>query len=276
MFDSLYNYLKKPPIYTKSSTKFWDDEYISSQMLSAHLDPEFDGASRKPDFIDKSVEWICNVAPPDKYKKLLDLGCGPGLYTQRLAQKDYMVTGIDFSQRSINYAVDTANKLNLQIDYIYKNYLTIDYKDEFDVIIMIYCDYGALSDEDRFVLLQKVYKALKPGGKFIFDVFTPNKYKNHSDGTSWQLYEKGGFWSNESHICLNGSFKYENDTVLDQTVVIKKDNIFSYYIWDHYFTEKSIINETFKFGFKDYQIFNDVSGKIYFEDNETLCLVLEK
>ena len=38
--------------------EFWNDEYISEQMLKAHLDPEFDGASRKLDFIEKSVAWI--------------------------------------------------------------------------------------------------------------------------------------------------------------------------------------------------------------------------
>lgn len=44
--------LDRPPIYTKTSVKFWDDEYISQQMLEAHLNPDFEGASRKLDFIE--------------------------------------------------------------------------------------------------------------------------------------------------------------------------------------------------------------------------------
>ena len=55
MNSSFITSLRKPPIYTKSMVEFWNDEYISEQMLKAHLDPEFDGASRKSDFIEKSV-----------------------------------------------------------------------------------------------------------------------------------------------------------------------------------------------------------------------------
>ncbi len=55
--------LRKPPIYPKSKVEFWNDEYISEQMLKAHLDPEFDGASRKFYFIEKSVEWITEQIP---------------------------------------------------------------------------------------------------------------------------------------------------------------------------------------------------------------------
>ncbi len=38
--------LEKPPLYTKTKGEFWNDSYISQQMLKAHLDPEFEGASQ--------------------------------------------------------------------------------------------------------------------------------------------------------------------------------------------------------------------------------------
>ena len=77
MNSSFITSLRKPPIYTKSMVEFWNDEYISEQMLKAHLDPEFDGASRKLDFIEKSVAWITERIPPADYPLLLDIGCGP-------------------------------------------------------------------------------------------------------------------------------------------------------------------------------------------------------
>ena len=63
MNSSFITSLRKPPIYTKSMVEFWNDEYISEQMLKAHLDPEFDGASRKLDVIEKSVAWITEITP---------------------------------------------------------------------------------------------------------------------------------------------------------------------------------------------------------------------
>ena len=37
--------------------------------------------------------------------KILDLGCGPGLYAELLAKKGHSITGVDFSENSIQYAI---------------------------------------------------------------------------------------------------------------------------------------------------------------------------
>lgn len=47
MLTELTPLFKKPPLYTKTEIPFWDDEHISLQMLNAHLNPDYDGASRK-------------------------------------------------------------------------------------------------------------------------------------------------------------------------------------------------------------------------------------
>jgi len=77
MFNSIINLLEIPSLYTKSEAAFWNHEHISKQMLKAHLEPEFEGASRKLRFIEKSVAWISKTIPPSRFPLLLDLGCGP-------------------------------------------------------------------------------------------------------------------------------------------------------------------------------------------------------
>lgn len=47
MLNSMRMALEKPLLYKKSEGAFWNDAYISKQMLKAHLDPQFEGASRK-------------------------------------------------------------------------------------------------------------------------------------------------------------------------------------------------------------------------------------
>ena len=115
MFDSISKSLEKPPIYTKAKAAFWNDEHISKQMLKAHLDPEFEGASRKLKFIQESVIWIKESVSPVKYPLLLDIGCGPGIYAEKFSKEGYQVTGIDYSKRSIDYAQQSASKQNLDI-----------------------------------------------------------------------------------------------------------------------------------------------------------------
>jgi len=276
MFNNLTRYLKKPQLYAQSTGIFWDDEHISKGLLEAHLNPEWDAATRKVDYVDKSVSWIAAIAPPAQFKNLLDLGCGPGIYAERFHKAGYSVTGIDFSKRSIDYAKKQSLRSKINIEYHYMNYLKIDYKERFDVITLIYCDYGALSITDRITLLKKVYEALKLGGKFIFDVFTP--VKRNDESRSWHYFDNGGFWSEKPHICLESVYQYddEDETELRQTIVITEDTVNCYNIWDHFFTTEKLVSEIKPAGFGSYELYGDVAGKEYSDTGETICIVLTK
>lgn len=270
MLSKLFSLLQKPSLWQSSSEPFWDDEHISKGMLEAHLNPDWDAASRNHNFIDRSVEWLKSIIPAGS--KILDLGCGPGLYTKRLSDAGYDVTGIDYSRRSITYAKENDNKTK----YIYQNYLDIDYTEAFDAITLIYCDYAALNPNDRKMLLSKIHRALKPNGLFIFDVFTENKYKGKCDHTNWSYHENGGFWSNKPHLCLEAEYYFENNTVkVDKTVVITENSIREYLIWDTVFNKDTLLKEVIPFGFQIHSIYDDVCGSPYTGKADTLCLILK-
>ena len=277
MLDKIFQYLKKPDLYSESTAKFWDDEHISKGMLKAHLDPALEAASRRHSFIDSSVEWISELVPCKNYKKLLDLGCGPGLYAERLAEKGYLLTAIDFSKRSIEYAKQRAEEKGYNIEYLYQNYLEIEYRDEFDLITLIYCDFGALSHIQRELLLKKIYDAMKDGGKFLFDVFTPKNYEGKAENNTWYLNEGSGFWAQDAYICIEAHYIYEENIRLNQYITIDKEGkVNAYRIWDHYYTKDRIAEELKEVGFKNIQVFSDVTGKPYDVESKTMCIVAEK
>lgn len=271
MIDKLFHLLNKPALWQRSAELFWDDEHISKGMLEAHLNPDWDAASRKHSYITRSVKWLSSIIPPDG--KILDLGCGPGLYTKRLSDMGYIVTGMDFSRRSIAY----AKEHDPQTEYIYKNYLELDYTDMFDAVTMIYCDYAALTPDERRTLIQKVYKALKPGGLFILDAFSEKKLSTRVNKTSWMLCNNGGFWSAEPHICLEATYLYENNMVaVDQHIVVSNSGVKEYLIWDTAYTIQSLTDEVSPFGFNVKSVFDDVCGSPYTGAADTLCSVLER
>lgn len=276
MYSKLEKYLLKPALYAPSTGKFWDDKHISKGMLEAHLRPELNSATRKHEFVDKSVNWISDIAPPSQYKSLLDLGCGPGLYAERFSNAGYSVTGVDFSKRSIAYAKEQSLLHQSNIDYHYQNYLTIDYTEKFDIITLIYCDYASLSITDRLILLEKVYQALKPNGKFILDVFTPRMRNDESQ--SWQYYDDGGFWCEKSHICLESTYQYddEDETELRQCIVLTKQTVDCYNIWDHFFTKEKLLAEMQPLGFRAFEFYDDIAGKEFSDTAETICGVFIK
>ncbi len=268
--------LEKPPVYTKSKGEFWNDEHISKQMLKAHLNPEFDGASRRLDFIEKSVSWIVELVSPSSYPFLLDVGCGPGIYAEKFTQMGFHVTGIDFSNRSINYANQSALKKKLEISYLYQDYLKMDLEEKFDFTTMIYCDYGALSTKDRQVIMRKIYHHLKPGGKLLLDVFSMKKFYGFQERQTWEVCHAGGFWRADEYIALNGSYKYLDNVTLEQFSIISKQEISTYYLWNTYFTKEFLTSEVQNSGFKVCEIFSNVVGDAYRAESDTIAILLER
>lgn len=276
MNSNIIKALGKPPVYTKTTGEFWNDEHISKQMLKAHLNPEFDGASRRLDFIEKSVAWIKELVPHLQYSNLLDVGCGPGIYAEKFVQMGYHVTGIDFSKRSIDYARQSAISKGLEISYLYQDYLEMDLKEKFDFATMIYCDYGALSTKDRQVILRKIHHHLKPGGKLLLDVFSMIRFEHFQERQTWEICNDGGFWRADEYVALSGYYKYLDNVTLDQILVISKYETAIYYIWNTYFTKETLTNEVQNMGFKVCEVFSDVAGDVYRPESETIAILLER
>lgn len=274
---NLLRLIQKPELYAKSTAPFWDDPHISEEMLKAHLDPNRDTASRKHETIDRSVEWIIKELALQKGNKILDLGCGPGLYCTRFAEKEMMVTGIDYSKRSIQYAKEYAASNKLAIDYICKDYLTIDYNNAFDLVILIYCDFGVLSDQDRDLLLCKIYKSMKPGGSFVFDVCTLKYHNSVKEERTWK-YEEKGFWRQIPYLFLTEKIKYPKQNVLlTQYFVIDNNSNFDIFrIWDHAYTKDSISKALSNAGFNDIQFYGDLRGREYSDHSETMGIIARK
>ena len=274
MFNEILRYAVKPELYAPSTSNFWNDEHISKGMLEAHLNPNWDAASRNHAFLDKSSEWISYIAPSSQYKKLLDLGCGPGLYAERFNKAGYEVVGIDFSIRSVEYAKGQAILNKSNIEYHYKNYLEIDFNKQFDIITLIYCDYAVLPIKDRRILLQKIRQSLKPGGKFIFDVFTP--VKREKERKIWEYYENGGFFNAEPHVHLEALYQYDDEdrTELSQNIIITKEKVQCFNIWNHYFDKATLVAELQNGGFTNFEFYGDVAGKDYSDNEESICVVI--
>jgi SAM-dependent methyltransferase len=277
-FKLLYEYAQKPVLFAKSTASLWDDEHISKGMLEAHLNPDIEAASRKHNFIDNSVDWIIKFTKIKTGDSILDLGCGPGLYTERFSKHKFKITGVDFSRRSIEYARQQALKTKLDINYIYQNYLTINFLNRYDLVILIYCDLGVFSDEELDMVLKKVYTSLKPGGYFVFDLFTPVKYMQYKDNCNTWEYQESGYWRPYPFVNLYSQYIYpENNTFLEQYVVMDNlENIEVYRNWNHCYSKADIEKVITNIGFKELGYFSNVAGKEFSESSETICVVAKK
>lgn len=241
----------RPEPYETGTAEMWRDPYISDRLVELHLDPDVEAASRTEEHVEATVEWISDRFETDD-AKILDLGCGPGLYTERFARAGHDVTGVDFSRASIDRAKERAAEEGLDVDYVCADYLDVEYGDGYDLVTMIYCDFGVLSPEERAVLLEKVYDALAPGGVFVFDALNGRALDALAFDANWDVSE-GGFWREGPYVCLSESYHYpEHGATVDQDIVVDESGAFEVYRhWNHYFDSDDIERRLEAFGFDD-------------------------
>jgi SAM-dependent methyltransferase len=272
--DLLRSLSEKPPLFAPGEPLFWDDPHISQGMLAAHLDPDTEAASRPPAEIDRIVSWLVDALALEPGAAVLDLGCGPGLYAARLAQRGLRVTGVDYSRRSIDYARAYAAEHDLPITYRYQNYLTLDDAGGYDAALLIYGDLCVLAPDVRDALLRAVHGALKPGGRFALDVTTRHLRARIGVRNGWYAAESG-FWKPGPHLVLEQGFDYpEHDTYLDQYVVIEQDGTVSVYRnWFLDYTPETITAALEQQGFTVRGVWSDLAGTPYAPGAEWLGVV---
>ena len=126
----------------------------------------------------KAVELFAQTFLP--YGKVLDLGCGAGSYAYALAEKGYIVDGVDFDQAMIDIANKKNNK-SLSLNYKQGDMLNLDAIDTYDGI---YCIGNTLvhlpSTQAIFEALGKIYDGLKPNGTFILQIVNYDRILDQS------------------------------------------------------------------------------------------------
>jgi SAM-dependent methyltransferase len=267
---------RRPAPYEATAAAFWDDPHVSVGMLKAHLDPHLRGATREHAFVDRSVAWIAAHLPPGRYERLLDLGCGPGLYAQRFCARGYRVVGVDFARRSIAYARESAARHGMAIDYRLMDYRRLCDEGAYDLATLIYCDYGAMPPADRRRVLQNVHRALVPGGALLLDAFTRREYRNKPERTNITTLEEG-FWHDGPHALIHSFCRYDDEAVyLDRYIVLTEGGMANHNVWNCAFDPASLGSELEAAGFSDVEYYNDVAGAPYSKNGRTLCAIARK
>jgi SAM-dependent methyltransferase len=265
MFEELERINERPePFQFYTASDLWTDEHTSKQMLSFHLNEAIDVSSRNAEFINRSVEWIASEFNIGRDTKIADFGCGPGLYATRLAKRGANVTGIDFSKRSIEYAKEAAAREQLNISYVNQNYLDFETEDRFDLVLMIMCDFCALSPTQRNGILSKFHKILKPRGSVLLDVYSLPAFKQREEVAAYEVNQLNGFWSPNKYYGFLNTFKYDEEKiVLDKYTIVEAEGIRTVYNWLQYFTPEDLEKAFFDSGFSVNRLYSDVAGTPY-------------
>ena len=278
MFEKLKEINTRPsPFQYYTAEELWTNEHTSRKMLEFHLNESIDVASRNRSFIERSVAWIVTRFNVNKETIIADFGCGPGLYTSALAQRGAGVTGIDFSENSIKYARSAAVEKGLNINYVVANYLEYETDESFDLILMIMCDFCALSPEQRATMLAKFRALLNPGGAMILDVYSLKAFDKMEESATYEFNQLNGFWSAEDYYCFINRYKYDKEKVsLDKYTIIEESKKRIVFNWLQYYSEDSLREEFIKAGFRIEEVYSDVAGTKLSGDSTEMAVIARK
>ncbi|WP_066583197.1 SAM-dependent methyltransferase [Cellulomonas timonensis] len=254
--------LPRPEPFSAFTTpEFWDDAHISARMLALHLDPEAAPASRPHAFIDRSVEWLVEALVLRRGSRVLDLGCGPGLYACRLARQGIEVTGLDVSRRSIAHARSIADAEGLPAEFRRADYLRDDLGHGFDAAILIYEDFCTLSPDQRAGLLRRTREALRPGGALVMDVTAAPRFDLESAGVVREPDLMGGFWARSPYMGTHETWTYpELRLVLDRYTIDTGSEVRQFWNWLHCLTPAQVTAELTAAALTAPDLFGDVTG----------------
>jgi SAM-dependent methyltransferase len=181
---------------------------------------------------DEWAEYIEHLLKKSNIKDglILELGCGTGSITARLAEKGYDMIGIDASEDMLAIARENSEVSNNKILYLCQDMRDFELYGTVAAVISV-CDSMnyITTEEDLSMVFRLVNNYLDPGGLFLFDLDTQYAYEEVlGDSTIAENREEGSF------IWENTYYPEEMINEINLTLFIPQEALFQKHEETHY------------------------------------------
>ncbi|HEX4339871.1 MAG TPA: methyltransferase domain-containing protein [Polyangiaceae bacterium] len=154
---------KFEPPTSKPRARPWWEELFTDDFGRGILPPNASQVRREVDFIEDSLA----VA---KGGVVMDLACGSGAHAVDLATRGYGVVGFDLSLPQLAVAGELAQERGQKINFLQGDMRDMSFTDVFDGIYCWNTSFGYFEEERNLDVAERVFNALRPGGRFLLDV----------------------------------------------------------------------------------------------------------
>jgi GT2 family glycosyltransferase/2-polyprenyl-3-methyl-5-hydroxy-6-metoxy-1,4-benzoquinol methylase len=156
-----------------------------------------------------------------KDKVILDIACGEGYGSYLLAQYAKHVVGVDINVETINHAISSYSRENLEFKVGSLSHIPFQDEAIFDGIVS-FESIEHVSEEEQIAFMKEVKRVLKPGGFLL--ISTPNKLTYSDLPVSQNEFHVKEFYPDEFRAFLETHFR--NVVLLGQRIYPVS------YIWD--------------------------------------------
>ncbi|WP_179298305.1 class I SAM-dependent methyltransferase [Mesorhizobium carmichaelinearum] len=122
-----------------------------------------------PEVSDRQSAVIWNLLSLRQGISVLDLGCGYGRISNRLAEKGAQVTGLDISPILLKKAEADAAERGVNVKYALGDMRSLPWRDEFEAAFLWYTTFGYFDDADNERVLCEAASSLRKGGRLLID-----------------------------------------------------------------------------------------------------------
>ena len=206
---------------------------------------------------------------------LLDLACGTGSLSERLAGLGFDVIGVDSSEEMLNCALDKKFDSGLPIQYLRQDMRSLDMFGTIDVTVCSLDGINHLENkEDVLKVFERVSLFCDPAGLFIFDVNTLHKHRDVLADNAF-IYSLGDVycgWQNE--------YSPEDDSVRIFLDIFEEENgkytRYSEEFGEIYLSHEDIVSLLDKAGMTVLAVYDGYSDEPLNESSERAVYVCKK
>jgi SAM-dependent methyltransferase len=156
----------------------WWEEMFSEEFLRAI-------PILSPKQLEREVKFIDEALGVARGARILDLACGAGQHAVELAARGYDLVGFDLSQSQLDWAGGLAQERNQRLQFTYGDMRDLSYLEAFDAVYSWNTSFGFFEEEKNVDVAQRVFRALRPGGRFLLDVINRDFVVAQQPGQTW-------------------------------------------------------------------------------------------
>ena len=193
----------------------WNDPDFSRRMLAEHLSQDHELASRSEGWLGQQVAWIHEDLLRGRPARILDLGCGPGLYMNRLIPLGHCGRGIDFGPASIDYARAHAPEPSA-CDFVLGDIRDGGFGGPYDLVMILFGELNVFSPEEASRIVRYAQDSLAPGGRLIVELQSPAAVEQAGLSAPQEQRARAGLFSDQPYRCST-----TNQWLADQQAAIQ-------------------------------------------------------
>ncbi|RWH95468.1 class I SAM-dependent methyltransferase [Mesorhizobium sp.] len=152
----------------------------------------FGDVINSPETNDRQAEAIWKLLSLSQGSSVLELGCGYGRITNRLAEKGARVSGLDLSPALLKKAEGDATERGVDVEYVLGDMRSLPWRERFDAVFLWYTTFGYFDDADNEKVLREAAFSLRKGGCLLIDHINRFAVLRHKSPIYYVVEHNGG------------------------------------------------------------------------------------